>query len=98
MLHNPSLLKLQFKNDLTMNDETVRSELESAVKITNMDFRSYLFEVEEIQNKLFKLETRIDNNLDRLESILICTLLKSYNQIKASFSDLFDTINVDCKQ
>ena len=98
MLQNPSLLKLQFKNDLTMNDETVRSELESAVKITNMDFRSYLFEVEEIQKKLFKLETRIDNNLDRLESILICTLLKSYNQIKASFSDLFDTINVDCKQ
>ena len=62
-----------------MSDDTVKVELESAVKITNMDFRSYLFEVDEIQNKLFKLETRIDNNLDKLESILICTLIKSYH-------------------
>ena len=45
-----------------------------------MDFKSYLFEVEEVQNKLFKLETRIENNLDRLENVLICTLIKSYYQ------------------
>jgi archaellum component FlaC len=67
MMTNPSLFKMQFaKNEDLPTDLALKNEFENALNQTNQDFRNYLLEIESIQNCLFDLETRIDNDLDRL--------------------------------
>jgi hypothetical protein len=58
---------MQFaKNEDLPTDLALKNEFENALNQTNQDFRNYLLEIESIQNCLFDLETRIDNDLDRL--------------------------------